>query len=133
MTKISLPFRLDQILFVDAATCAAMGTALVVASGFISGMTEIPAPLLFWAGLGLMPVAGYMLLVAWRWPDRPLAVWPVVAGNVAWIAGSIALVEVVAPNALGVAFILGQAAAVTALTLMEHVAFRHAGRRARLA
>jgi hypothetical protein len=122
-----LPVRLDQILFVDAATCAAMGTALVVASGYLSRMTAIPASLLFWAGLGLLPLAAYMVVVGRRWPDRPLAVRPVVAGNVAWVAGSIALLAVIAPNALGVALILGQAAAVAALALLEHAAFRHAG------
>lgn len=47
--------------------------------------------------------------------------WAVIVGNLLWVAGSVwlAFSHVIAPSGLGLAFLLGQAAAVAAITLLQ--------------
>lgn len=69
MPPTQLPLTLRQVLLLDAATCAAMGAALALASGPIARLTRLPEPLLLGAGLALLPIAAFMALVALRRPD----------------------------------------------------------------
>jgi hypothetical protein len=119
--RLSLP----TLLLVDASTCALMGVILLFGSGPIAALTAIPAALLFYAGLALLPVAAFMTLAATRRPVPPAAAWIVILGNVLWIALSLLLLAGwIAPNSLGVVFILVQALAVAILTILEHAALR---------
>lgn len=117
---------LRTLLAVDAATCAGMGAVLALASGPVGQVTEIPPALLFYAGLALFPIAAVMAAAAMREPVHPAAAWLVILGNAAWVAGSLAVLVTgwVAPNALGVAFILAQALVVALLAMLEHGALR---------
>jgi hypothetical protein len=118
---------LQNILLLDAATCVAAGAMMAFGSNFVAGLTAIPAPLLTWAGLILFPIAALMVYAAVQaTPPRPL-VWLIVVGNIGWVAASLALFAVIAPNALGAAFILAQAAVVTVLALLEHSALQRSG------
>ncbi|MEJ8571833.1 hypothetical protein [Microbaculum marinum] len=122
----SLPLR--AILGIDAATCAVMGLVLITGAGFIAGVTAIPAGLLCYAGLALLPIAAFMAIVASR-PTPPAAgVWLVVTGNVLWVAASLVLAfgGLIAPNGLGWAFVLAQALIVAALAWLEYGALRGA-------
>lgn len=114
--------RLQPLLAFDAATCAAMGALLLVAADPIAALTHIPAPLLFWAGAVLLPIAAFMAVFSRAMPVPRWAATLVVAGNVAWVLTSIALPAfgLVQPNALGWAFLLGQAAVVALLAKLEH-------------
>lgn len=115
---------LKNVLLLDAVTCLGAGALMAFASNFVSGLTAIPAPLLYWAGLFLFPVAALMIATGLQAvPSRQL-VWLIIFGNAAWVAASIALFAIISPNALGVAFILAQAATVAILTLMEHSALQ---------
>jgi len=115
---------LQNILLLDAATCIGAGALMAFGSHFVAGLTAIPAPLLTWAGVMLFPVAALMLYAGLQAvPPRPV-VWLIVLGNIGWVAASLALFAVIAPNALGVAFILAQAAAVAVLALLEHSALQ---------
>jgi len=113
---------LRNVLLVDAITCAAMGALLIGGSAAIGHLTQIPPALLFYAGLGLLPVAVFMGLVALR-PVIPAAgVRLIVAGNILWVAGSLLLLGagLITPNVLGLGFIVGQAAVVAVLARLEH-------------
>ncbi|MGL4234756.1 hypothetical protein [Tabrizicola sp.] len=123
---------LARILNFDALTCAAMGLFLLLGSGPIAGITAIPATLLFYAGAILIPIAIYMALVARAGTGSPLAVWLVILGNLGWVVASVALFGVIAPNGLGVALILGQAAVVGLLAWLEYRAWRGISARARV-
>ncbi len=116
-----MQLSLRSLLGVDAATCAAMGGLLVLVSGDIAGVTQISAPLLFWAGLLLFPVAVFMALSARAAQVPGWAVNLVVLGNLAWVLASLVLpfAGVIAPNTLGWAFLLIQAAAVVVLSWLE--------------
>ncbi|KAA0909902.1 hypothetical protein FLO80_19320 [Aquicoccus porphyridii] len=128
MTEYPHQRTLKTILVLDAATCTGMGLLLILASGLVARITQIPAPLLFWAGLLLLPVAGFMVLTARDPHASAWAVLVIVAGNLLWVLASLALpmIGVIAPNALGWAFILAQAIAVTLFAWLEWSA-RHTG------
>lgn len=125
MFDIIARLSLRNLLVVDAVTCAVMGALLLVAGGILAGPLGLPADLLFYAGLLLLPVAAFMVLVARpaRTPGAGAVI--VIAGNWLWVAASIALpvFGLVAPSALGLAFLVVQAAAVALLAILEQKAF----------
>lgn len=121
MTQHGRRFSLQTILAFDAATCAAMGMLLVVASGPIAGLTAIPGLLLFLAGLLLLPIAVFMAIYTRTATVPAWAVQVIVAGNVLWAVGSVILpiAGLIAPNGLGWLFILGQAMVVAMFAGLE--------------
>ncbi|MGR3620083.1 MAG: hypothetical protein ACU0AX_11360 [Roseovarius sp.] len=127
MTNHEHRISLQTILAFDAATCAAMGTLLVFASGPIAGLTEIPGSLLFFAGLLLLPVAVFMAVFARVAAVPAWAVRVIVAGNVLWVLGSVILpiTALIAPNGLGWVFLLIQAAVVVLFAGFEWTARQH--------
>jgi hypothetical protein len=130
MTAIALsPARgtfLRRALLVDAASCAAMGLALAILARALAPLLGLPEALVWTAGLALLPVAAYMALVGTREAAHPALVWVVIAGNAAWVAGSIAVLALFATTALGTTFVLAQAAAVAILAELEWVGLRRA-------
>lgn len=112
---------LKSLLMLDAATCASMGAALLMASGPVAALTQIPAALLFWAGAGLMPIAAFMALSTRAVRVPAWAVSIIVIGNVMWAAVSILLptAGLIAPNLLGWALLVGQAGVVAILAKLE--------------
>lgn len=115
--KATLP--LATILRLDALTCLVMGALLLAAAGPVAALSALPQGLLFWAGAALLPVAAFIWLTAsGRLPGR----WPVllvVLGNIGWVGASLAVVVMLSPNALGVLFLLGQAAVVLGFAVLE--------------
>lgn len=115
MTRHSM---LRPILFLDAATCAAMGLLLALGADLVAAVTALPVALLREAGILLLPFAAFVL-----WTARHGGGWPVrtvVAINFAWVAASLALIA--SPwtgNALGVAFVAAQAACVALLAALQ--------------
>ncbi|GGO57545.1 hypothetical protein SAMN05444398_107182 [Roseovarius pacificus] len=124
MTDLGHRFSLQAILAIDAATCAIMGALLVFASEPIAGLTGIPEPFLFVAGLLLLPIAVFMAVFARVATIPAWAVQMVVAGNVLWVLGSVILpiAGLIAPNGLGWAFLLVQAVAVAIFASLEWAA-----------
>ncbi|KXO73599.1 hypothetical protein [Brucella anthropi] len=114
-------FALKPLIAIDAITCAAMGVALVVASAPMGELTGIPASLLYWAGVLLLPVAAFMAWVSRSANPPAWAVNLVILGNGAWVAASLFLpvAGMITPNLFGWVFLVGQAAAVTVLTGLE--------------
>ncbi|WP_137131937.1 hypothetical protein [Rhizobium sp. FY34] len=120
---------LQSILVLDAATCAIMGALLVFTSGFIASITLVPAGVLFWAGLLLLPIAGFIGYLA-RTPIVPTwAVQMIVLGNALWVLVSVALpmLELIFPNGFGWIFILSQAMVVAIFGSLEWFAPRCGG------
>lgn len=118
---------LQNVLLLDAATCVAAGALMAFGSSFVAGLTAIPAPLLYWAGLILFPIAALMAYAGLQAsPPRPI-VWLIVLGNIGWVIASLAVFAFIAPNALGYIFILAQAAVVGVLALLEHSALQRSG------
>lgn len=118
---------IQNVLLLDAATCVVVGSLMAFGSNFVASLTGIPAPLLYWAGLILFPVAALMIYAGLQAsPSRPI-VWLIVLGNIGWVAASLGVLAFIAPNTLGTIFILAQAAAVAVLALLEHNALQRSG------
>jgi hypothetical protein len=111
---------LRNVLLLDAATCVVTGALMSAGAEYLSSLTQIPHGILWAAGLILLPVAAFIAAVA-TLGTPPAGVWLVIAGNVAWVIGSIVLLLArgVAFNALGVTFVVIQAAAVAILAELE--------------
>lgn len=120
------PGFLRQVLLLDAATCTAMGLLLLSTAGLLSAWLALPAPLLRYAGLVLLPIAAFMAWVATRSPIPRAGTRIVIAGNWAWVVASLVLLASgsVAPNVLGIAFVLLQAAVVALLAGLETAGLR---------
>jgi|SRR5919108_3346973 hypothetical protein len=110
-----------RIVLVDAVTCIAMGALLVASGGSLAPLLGLPEFLLQYAGVSLFPIAGFMLWVAMRANPPRAGVWMIVAGNALWVAGSVVLLIVLQPTALGYAFVIVQALAVAVLAELEYV------------
>lgn len=124
MSPIQSNNTLQNVLLLDAATCVATGALMAFGSNFVAGLTSIPAPLLYWAGLILFPIAALMIYAGLQaTPPRPI-VWLIVLGNIGWVIASLGVFAFIAPNALGYLFILAQAAVVAVLALLEHNALQ---------
>jgi len=127
MSPIQSNNTLQNVLLLDAATCVGAGALMAFGSKFVAGLTGIPVPLLYWAGLLLFPVAALMIYAGLQAvPSRPI-VWLIVLGNVGWVIASLGVFAFIAPNALGYVFILVQAAVVGLLALLEHGALQRSG------
>lgn len=125
MSSSPLSF-LRRSLLADAVISGATGLLMAAGAGLLEGLLGLPAALLRYAGLGLLPFAVLVLSLAKRDPLPPASVWIVIAVNVAWVAASVMLLASggVAPNGLGYAFVLGQAAAVALFADLQYVGLR---------
>lgn len=124
MTRTT-PFAMKTLLSLDALTCAVMGSALIAGSDLVSAITDIPAALLHWAGLSLLPIAAFMAFAALASGPRWMVNF-IILGNVLWVAASLLLPvgSFISPNALGWIFLIGQAAVVAVLAKLEFEASR---------
>jgi hypothetical protein len=118
--------RLQPLLLIDAATCSAMGLLLIGLANPLAEMMAIPKPLLFWAGVALLPIAAFMIAVSRTVIVPAWALTAVVGGNVVWVLASILLpvLGLITPNALGYVFLMAQAAVVALLAMLEWRAAR---------
>jgi hypothetical protein len=126
MSSIQSVSFLRRVLLVDAVSSAAMGLALLLGADMLAGMLQLPARLLSEAGLVLLPFAAFVGFVASRAAPGRGAVWAVIALNVLWVIDSVVLLVTgwVAPNALGHAFVIAQAAFVAVLADLEYLGLR---------
>lgn len=128
MTLANHPNFLRTVLLIDAATCVATGLLMTAGAGPVARLTQIPAGLLMTAGLSLFPIAAFIAFVATRVSSWPAGVWLAILGNAGWVLGSLWLLVsgTVAPNGLGIAFVVIQAIAVAALADLEWLGIRRA-------
>lgn len=110
---------LRNVLYVDAATCLLMGAVMSVDASALAGLLGLPSALLFWSGLCLFPVAAFMLWVATRVSPSRFSAWIAILGNFGWVAGSVLVLFVCSPLALGTAFVIFQAVAVVVFAELE--------------
>ena len=120
----AIPLRTALIL--DAVASGATGLLAILASGFLGWLLELPPNLLLGAGLVLVPYVLFVIYTAARRDIPRGAVWTIIVANVAWAAASVLVLLSgwVAPNALGVAFVLAQAAVVALFGQLQAMALR---------
>ncbi|NEW93373.1 hypothetical protein [Rhodopseudomonas sp. BR0M22] len=117
---------LRRALQADAVVSGAMALLLSLAAGTLSRLLALPQPLLLETGLFLI---GYAALVGWLGTRNVLPralVLFVIGGNALWTLASVALLlsGAVAPNALGLAFVLLQATAVGIFAELQFIGLK---------
>jgi hypothetical protein len=100
----------------------------ITGASFLSPLLNLPAPLLFWAGIVLVPFVALLLITARRRSVRRMVLIDIIAINALWVAASFGLLAsgLVAPNALGIAFICVQAIAVALFAELQFIGMRRA-------
>ncbi|MCD0421361.1 hypothetical protein LOC51_29425 [Rubrivivax sp. JA1024] len=117
---------LRRALQADAVVSGAMALLLSLGAGTLSRLLALPQPLLLETGLFLI---GYAALVGWLGTRNVLPrvlVLIVIGGNALWTLASVALLlsGAVAPNALGLAFVLLQATAVGIFAELQFIGLK---------
>ena len=117
---------LRRALTADAAISGATGVVMIVAADVLAGLLSVPATLLRYAGIGLIPFVVYLFYLSRRPLLAPASVWLVIALNIAWViaSGLLLLSGQIHPNAFGYAFVIGQAIAVAAFAEVQYVGLR---------
>ena len=112
---------LRNLLLIDAATCLGAGVVMAAGASFLSPLLALPAGLLFWAGVALIPFAAFLIFTARRAEAPRIALIDISAINVLWVAASfgIMLGGLVEPNLLGTLFITAQALTVALLAVLQ--------------
>lgn len=110
---------LSRVLFVDALTCVGCGLLLTLGAGALDPLLGLPEALLFGAGVSLFPIAALMAVVGSVPRLQSWGGWAIVAGNVVWVALSLAVMIDMSPTLLGEVFVGGQALVVAVLAVAE--------------
>lgn len=120
---------LRRALQADALVSGAMALLLSLAANPLSRMLGLPQPLLLESGLFLIAYAAFVGFLGVRSALPRLVVLVVIIGNALWTLGSIALLlsGAVAPNALGVTFVVMQAVAVGVFAELQWIGLKRSG------
>ncbi|MEU8380266.1 hypothetical protein [Streptosporangium sp. NPDC048865] len=130
-TNTRRTLSLGHVLWADALLTGGFALVLAVAAAPLAGLFALPEPLIRWAGIGLLPFAAFVALVA-RLAARPVppraGVRTVIACNALWTVASVVLLFTgwVDPNPLGVAFVVAQALLVGAIAELQYLGLRRA-------
>lgn len=119
-----------RTLLADAIISGAAGAVMVFGASLLAPLTDLPQPLLQIAGITLFP---WFLALLWlaRAQNVPRdGVRFVVAINLIWVAGSIAVLLLTNPNAFGYAFVIAQAVAVGVFAELQIIAVKREPARA---
>lgn len=118
------------VLKLDAVATGAVGLLSVAAGPMLDDLLGIPLALLVPVGLFLVAYALAIWIVATRRRVSGPAVWAAVAINLIYVVDCLVVVAAswLPLTALGTAFVLFQAAAVTLFAAAQFYAFRKAAR-----
>lgn len=112
---------LKSLLAIDALTCFALFLLCLFFTAAIATLTGLPPLVISLAGWILLPSAALMLIAALGNPPHRGLAKLVVAGNLAWVAASFAILAIfwAALTPLGAVLVAGQAGAVLILAWLE--------------
>ena len=122
---------LRRVLILDAVASGATGLSMFAFAALLEQWLNLPAVLLRYAGLSLLPFAAIVAWLGLRASLSRAGVWAVIALNVLWVVDSAALLVSgwVDPALLGYAFVIFQAAVVAVLAELEFIGLRQLGLR----
>ncbi|MEP0709169.1 MAG: hypothetical protein ABJL17_05320 [Parvibaculum sp.] len=126
MAAIANTISLRHAVLADGVISGAMGALLIAGSGPLSGLLGVPENFLFWVGVALLPWMASLIVIGREERPSAGAVETVIAVNALWVLGSIvfAVWNPFAMTALGFAFVIAQALAVTVFAELQFFALR---------
>jgi hypothetical protein len=115
-----------KVLLADAVISGTTGVMMTLGTSLLSEFLGLSQPLLFWAGLSLVPFAALAGLVASRPQPTKTGVWTIVVLNIAWVLASVLVLVLglVTPTIFGTSFIIVQAVVVGVLAELQIIAAR---------
>lgn len=121
------PF-LRNVLFADALVSGAAGILMMLGAPLLAPLLGLPAELLFWARIALVPFVAVLVVIARRATVSKLVMIDIIIINALWVIGSFGLLVsgLVAPNLLGIAFVTAQALTVAVFAELQFVGIRRA-------
>jgi len=121
---------LRRVLALDAVLSAVMGVVMMLAVTPLSSLLGLPASLLTWAGLSLLPFAAFAGWLATRELLPRAGVWVIVVCNAFWAVDSIVMLVSgwLDPTFLGKAFVVFQALVVALLAELQLFGLRRSRR-----
>jgi len=113
-------------MLADAVISGATGLLMLAGAGVLTSWLGVPAPLMRYAGLILLPFAAMVLYLARTPLVSPAGVRLVIALNVAWVAASILVLVAgwIEPTTLGMAFVIFQAVVVAGFAELQYTGLR---------
>lgn len=113
-------------LLADAATCVATGLLMMLGSGQLEQFLGLPAGLLLYAGVSLLPFAAFLVYLAKRENLSTQGIWTAIVLNTIWTAASLLILMTgrVAPTELGYTFVIAQALGVAVFAGLEYFGLR---------
>lgn len=126
MSMVPMSPLLRTALRIDSVASLALGLPMALLPAQLAEWLALPAPLLFGAGLVALVYGAVLGYAARRRCIAGMVASIVVGGNVLWAAACVALVWVLTPNALGIGFLLVQAAVVAGFAELQWIAARRA-------
>jgi hypothetical protein len=126
MPVISPSPLLRRALFLDSAVSGAAGLLMTLGAEPLTGLLGVPAGLMRYAGLSLLPFAALLAYLATRASLSRPVIWAVIVCNAFWAVDSVLLLFTgwVGPTALGYGFVIAQALAVAAFAEAQLLGLR---------
>jgi hypothetical protein len=126
MSVFASPRFLPNVMWADAASCAATGAIQVAFTDALARLTGLPAPLLVGTGVFLLAYAAAAAFMATRRTPPRALIGLVVVGNFGWAVACVALLMsgLFAVTALGMAWVLAQALCVVVLAELQWTGLR---------
>lgn len=117
---------LRRALQLDAIASGLSVVLAIAGAEVLAPVLGLPAPLLFWTGIGLIP---FLVLVTWTATRPAIPAGPVrliVGANLAWVVASVGLLLTgwVVPTTLGVVVVVAQAVAVAVFAELQVIGLR---------
>jgi len=126
--SVTLTKFLRTVLYADILFST--GGALLMAAGapLLSPMLHLPFALLLGAGLALVPWVLGLAVIVYRSRVQRTVLVDIAGINLLWCAACLGLLAsgAIAPNALGIAFIVAQALVVAVFGVLQFVGLRDA-------
>jgi hypothetical protein len=123
---VQMSSYLKKVLIADAAVSGAAAVAMMAGSTFLPALLGLPAELLLWAGVALVPfVAGLALMIRAGSVSAGI-VMAVIAVNIAWVIASlyVAFGPAFALTLFGKVFVVAQAATVALFAELQIIGLR---------
>jgi hypothetical protein len=123
---VQISSYLKKVLIADAVISGAAAVAMMAGSTFLPGLLGLPADLLLWAGIALVPfVAGLVLIVRAGAVPAGIVVGVIVV-NIVWVVASlfVAFGPAFATTLFGKVFVVAQAATVALFAELQIIGLR---------
>ena len=122
MSEIVTSTALRRKLIADAVLSGLSGLLMVAGAGPLAELLRLPRPVIFWAGLALLPFAAVNAWLGTREKAPRRAVLAIILCNACWATDSLIAVACgwLQPSVTGMAVVLFQALAVAALADAEY-------------